>query len=243
MEINDKNVGYFSIYREPEVAYIELNNNIPQFTDSEIERGLKGTFEEYCATNKECFGVAFACIDKDYNKDIIPQNIRKYKKPIILSENKIEKTKYVDGGFLFNRCHLIGLQFHPSKINNENIIIGTRYFNIEGMLPFENKVRDYVDKGGLILYRVKPYFKRNNQLADGVQMEALSIDNKVKEELRFNVFVYNKQPGIVINYENGKSHMDESWTKIEERLDNEYDCVFNISTKKIQSWNKKNFRK
>lgn len=241
MDINDKNVGYFSIYREPEVAYIELNKNIPQFTKDEIERGLKSSFDEYCATNKEGFGIAFACIDKDYNKeyykDTMPQNIRKNKKPIILSGNKIEKTKYVDGGFLFNRCHLIGLQFRPSEIKNENIIIGTRYFNIDGMLPFENKVRDYIDKGGRILYRVKPYFKRNNQLADGVQMEALSIDNEVKEELRFNVFVYNKQPGIVINYENGNSHMDESWTKMEDRLNNEFDCIFNINTKKIHKIN------
>ena len=155
MKINDENVGYFSIYREPEVAYIVLNENKPHFSDSEIERGLKGTFEEYCATNEECFGVAFACIDKNYNKDIAYQNSQKNQKPIILSGNKVEKTKYVDGGFLFNRCHLIGLQFRPSKINKENIIIGTRYFNIDGMLPFENKVWDYIDKCGVVLFRVK----------------------------------------------------------------------------------------
>lgn len=237
MKINDENVGYFSIYREPEIAYIVLNKNKPHFMDSEIERGLKGTFEEYYATNEECFGVAFACIDKDYNKDIVLKNSRKNKKPIILSGNKVEKTKYVDGGFLFNRCHLIGLQFRPSKINKENIIIGTRYFNIEGMLPFENKVKEYIDKGGLVLYRVKPYMRENNILADGVQMEALSIDSKEKIDLRFNVFVYNKQPGITIDYESGKVDVDSSWTELENRLDNECDCLFNINTKKIHMFN------
>lgn len=234
IKINDENIGYFSIYREPEVTYIELNKNRPQFTDSEIERGLKEPIEEYCAKNEEGFGIAFARItNKDNNKN--KEHTRKrYKKPIILSGNKIEKTKYVDGGFLFNRCHLIGLQFHPSKIKGENVIIGTRYFNIKGMLPFENKVRDYIDKGGCVLYRVKPYFKGDNILSDGVQMEALSIiANKENEELHYNVFVYNKQPGITIDYESGKSYVDESWGELENRLNNICECVFNIRTKKI----------
>ena len=236
IKINVENVGYYSIYREPEVVYIELNKNRPHFTDSEIERGLKGTFEDYSTAGERCFGVAFTCIDKEedkYNKNV-PKYIRKNKKPIILSGNKIEKTRYVDGGYLFNRCHLIGLQFRPSKTNNENIIIGTRYFNINGMLPFENKVKEYVDKGGRILYRVKPYFRGNDELAYGVQMEALSIiDNKENEKLHYNVFVYNKQPGIDIDYESGKSYVDKSWGELENKLNEECDCVFNINTKKI----------
>ncbi len=231
IKINDENVGYFSIYRDPEDIYIELNKNRPSFTDGEIERGLERPFEEYSEADQRCFGVAFACID---NKNNTITNRRKSKKPIMLSGRRIEKSKYVEGGYLYNRCHLIGCQFHPSKTNNENLIIGTRYFNIKGMLPFENKVKDYLDKGGRVLYRVKPYFKGDNILSHGVQMEALSIiANKENEELHYNVFVYNKQPGITIDYESGKSCVDESWSELENRLNNIYDCVFNIKTKKI----------
>lgn len=231
IKINDENIGYFSIYRDPEDIYIELNKNRPSFTDVEIERGLERPFEEYSETDQRCFGVAFACIDNKNNTII---NRRKSKKPIMLSGKKIERTKYVEGGYLYNRCHLIGCQFHPSKTNNENLIIGTRYFNMNGMLPFENKVKDYLDKGGRVLYRVKPYFKGDNILSYGVQMEALSIiSNTEDEELHYNVFVYNKQPGIIIDYESGKSCVDESWVELEKRLNHECDCSFNINTKKI----------
>ena len=229
IEINDENIGYYSLYREPEVAYIELNKNRPHFTDSEIERGLKRglerPFEEFSAADQRCFGVAFARIDK--RTKFIKR--KKFNKPIILSGEKIERSKYVEGGYLYNRCHLIGCQLHPFKNDEKNFIIGTRYFNMKGMLPFENKVKDYVEKGGCVLYRVKPYFKEKNILAYGVQMEALSIiNNRDDRKLHFNVFVYNKQPGITIDYESGESHVDRSWTELENRLNNECDCVYNI---------------
>ena len=110
--------------------------------------------------------------------------------------------------YLYNRCHLIGFQLTGENDNERNLITGTRYMNVEGMLPFENKVADYVRSGGKVFYRVTPIFKGNDMLARGVLMEARSIGSP---KGRFCVFCYNVQPGIKISYSNGDSSVDEAY--------------------------------
>ena len=114
----------------------------------------------------------------------------------------------VEGKYLYNRCHLIGYQLTAENANEKNLITGTRYMNVEGMLPFENIVADYIkETGNHVLYRVTPIFKDENLVASGVQMEAKSVEDNGKGVL-FNVYVYNSQPSIEINYLTGESKMN-----------------------------------
>ena len=116
----------------------------------------------------------------------------------------------VDGDYLYNRCHLIGYQLSGENANEENLITGTRYMNVDGMLPFENMVADYVtETDNHVLYRVTPYFDGDNLLADGVQMEAMSVEDD-GEGVSYNVYVYNAQPGIHIDYATGESNSSET---------------------------------
>lgn len=120
------------------------------------------------------------------------------------------KYDFVDGTYLYNRCHLIGYQLSGENANEKNLITGTRYMNVVGMLPFENMVNDYVDDtGNHVLYRVTPVFSGSNLVASGVQMEAFSVEDE-GEGLCFNVYVYNVQPGVVIDYATGESWAENS---------------------------------
>lgn len=119
--------------------------------------------------------------------------------------NFIHTIKYdcVDGKGLYNRCHLIGFQLAGENANEKNLVTGTRYLNVDGMLPFENMVADYVkETNHHVLYRVTPIFEGDNLLASGVLMEAASVED---DEIRFNVYVYNVQPGVNIDYATGDS--------------------------------------
>lgn len=114
----------------------------------------------------------------------------------------------VDGKYLYNRCHLIGYQLTGENANKRNLITGTRSLNVDGMLPFENMVADYIkETGNHVLYRVTPVFKGKEKLARGVKMEAQSIEDKGKG-IKFNVFVFNVQKGVFINYKDGSSHLN-----------------------------------
>ena len=124
-----------------------------------------------------------------------------------------ELTAYegiIEGNYLYNRCHLIGHQLAGENANEKNLITGTRYMNTEGMLPFENDIDDYIEKNenNHVLYRVTPIFHGNNLVASGVQMEAYSGEDNGKG-ICFNVYVYNVQPGIIIDYTTGKSRLAE----------------------------------
>lgn len=120
------------------------------------------------------------------------------------------KYDIVDGKYLYNRCHLIGYQLSGENANEKNLITGTRYMNVEGMLPFENMVADYVkETGNHVLYRVTPVFEGDNLLADGVQMEAFSVEDE-GDGISFHVYVYNVQPGIEIDYATGESSLGSS---------------------------------
>ena len=111
----------------------------------------------------------------------------------------------MDGKYLYNRCHLIGYQLTAENANRQNLITGTRYLNVQGMLPFENLTADYIkETGNHVLYRVTPIFEGDNLVASGVQMEAMSVED-AGEGVLFNVYCYNVQPGIVIDYATGDS--------------------------------------
>lgn len=139
----------------------------------------------------------------------------------------------VEGNYLYNRCHLIGYQLAGENANPKNLITGTRYLNTEGMLPFENKVANYVEKtGNHVLYRASPVFDDNNLVASGVQIEALSIEDD-GAGVRFNAYCYNIQPGININYATGESSLAESTSASKQETGAEQTFVLNANSKKI----------
>lgn len=181
-------------------AYQVLNDNIPQFTKK--QKKSKKAFEKYSALDSlgRC-GVAFANICKELMPTEERGNIGRVKP----SGWHTVKYDIVEGKYLYNRCHLIGFQLAGENANEKNLITGTRYLNVEGMLPFENEVADYVEEtGNHVLYRVTPQYEGNDLLAQGVQMEGYSVEDR-GEGICFNVFVYNVQPGIEIDYSTGDS--------------------------------------
>lgn len=192
-------------------TYNVINNNIPQFTESEI---TAVAFEHYSELDDlgRC-GVAFACI----GEEIMPTEERGNIGQIKPSGWQMAKYDIVDGKYLYNRCHLIGYQLSGENANEKNLITGTRYMNVEGMLPFENIVADYVNKTkNHVMYRVTPVYDGNNLLAKGVRMEAYSVEDN-GEGVSFNVFVNNIQPGIDINYQDGTSKLSGSYSKTEKK--------------------------
>ena len=190
--------------------YIEINNNIPNFTEEDY---TTKAFEKYSELDilKRC-GVVYANICKQ----IMPKENEERGKIGSVKPSGWKNVKYnglVDGNYLYNRCHLIGWQLSAENANPKNLITGTRYLNVEGMLPFENKVADYLkkkqNKNNHVLYRVTPIFKGSNLVASGVQMEAFSVEDK-GQGVSFNVYVYNVQPGIIIDYKTGESKLADN---------------------------------
>lgn len=191
---------YINIDEIPEYAnktYVTINNNMPYFDEEDY---TTESFETYSKLDDlgRC-GVAYANICTE----IMPTKERGDISDIEPTGWKQEKY---DGEYLYNRCHLIGHQLAGEDDNELNLITGTRYFNVSGMLPFENEVANYIkeNKKNHVLYRVTPIFKENELVARGVQIEAYSVEDDGKG-VCFNVFVYNVQPGININYSTGKS--------------------------------------
>jgi hypothetical protein len=197
--------------------YIELNNNIPFFDDN-IHELSNGLYESYMTLDDlgRC-GSAIANVSiKTMPIEIVHRNGKPYIKKIQRGEIgtvkpsgwKTYKFDNVDGKYLYNRCHLLGYQLTAENANRDNLITGTRYFNVKGMLPFENMVADYVNESidvenktsNHVLYRVTPIFYENDLVAKGVIIEAQSIEDM---EVQFCVFVYNIQPDIKINYADG----------------------------------------
>ncbi len=188
---------------EKNTPYVTINNNIPNFSDEYFTTNFFETYSELDELGR-C-GVCFANI----GTDIMPTEERGAIGSIKPSGWHTVKYDIVDGKYLYNRCHLIGYQLTGENANEKNLITGTRYMNVEGMLPFENKVADYINEtSNHVLYRVTPIFKENNLLANGVQIEAESVEDK-GEGVLFNVYVYNNQPGIEINYTTGESMLEK----------------------------------
>lgn len=185
-------------------AYVPVNSNIPYFTENEL---TTNEFEVYSTLDilGRC-GVAFANVSHA-SMATEPRGSIGQVKP---SGWNTVKYDFVDGKYLYNRCHLIGYQLTAENANECNLITGTRYLNIEGMLPFENMVADYVkETGNHVAYRVTPIFEEDNLLAFGVLMEGYSIEDQ-GDGICFCVFAYNVQPGVSINYATGDSQADGS---------------------------------
>lgn len=186
-------------------SYVALNNNKPSFDTNDLS---PVSYEYYSNLDSlgRC-GVVYACI----GQDIMPTEERGSigsVKPT--GWHTVKYNGVVDGNYLYNRCHLIGFQLTGENANEKNLITGTRQMNVEGMLPFENMVADYIkETNNHVMYRVTPIFDGKNLLATGVQMEAWSIEDNGKG-ICFNVFVYNVQDGININYANGDSSLIET---------------------------------
>ena len=187
--------------------YVEINNNIPYFKDEDYTTEAFERYSEWDVLGRS--GVAFANICKE----IMPKegeergdisSVKNLSGWVQKRYDNIIKDKY-----LYNRCHLIGWQLAGENANKNNLITGTRYLNTEGMLPFENRVAEYIknNQNNHVLYRVTPIFKDNNLLASGVEMEAWSVEDK-GQKVCFNVYCYNVHPGIVIDYATGESHKE-----------------------------------
>ncbi|SEA93146.1 DNA-entry nuclease [Pseudobutyrivibrio sp. ACV-2] len=220
--------------------YTVVNNNVPYFTEEDKVR--TDAFESYSNLDSlgRC-GVAYASICKELMPTEERGEIGSIKPSGWHTANYHE---YVDGNYLYNRCHLIGYQLSGENANEKNLITGTRYLNVQGMLPFENEVADYVENtGNHVLYRVTPIFEGDNLVASGVLMEAYSVEDQGRGVM-FNVYCYNAQPGIAIDYASGNSELSNEANPVQEQNveanissasnENEAaDYVLNTNTKKF----------
>lgn len=193
-------ISGFDLASVPEYSgepYTVVNDNVPYFTTDDL---TVESFENYSDLDElgRC-GVAYACI----GQDIMPTEKRgdiSSVKPTGWVQNKYD---FVDGKSLYNRCHLIGFQLAGENANPLNLITGTRYLNVTGMLPFENMVADYVkETDGHVLYRVTPIFEDDELVCRGVLMEAESVEDS-GDSVEYNIYVYNVQPGVEIDYATG----------------------------------------
>ena len=181
--------------------YIILNNNVPKFTEKEYTTQSYERYEDLDALNR-CT-LTMACI----GSDLMPTEDRGEIGQVKPTGWVTAKYDFVDGKYLYNRCHLIGFQLTGENANERNLITGTRYMNVDGMLPFENMVADYIkETGNHVLYRVIPVFDGENMVASGVTMEAWSVEDE-GDGICFYVYVYNVQPGVEIDYATGESQL------------------------------------
>lgn len=197
--------------------YVVVNNNIPRFSEKEIT--AKG-YEKYSELDYlGRTGVAVASL----GKETMPKEREERQDISRIKPTGWVQAKYdsISGKYLYNRCHLIGWQLSAENANKRNLITGTKYFNVSGMLPFENMVADYIrETNNHVAYRVTPLYKESDSLlASGVQMEAYSVEDK-GEGICFNVFCYNVQPGISIDYKTGYSKSEPQ--SIQENNDSKY---------------------
>ena len=182
--------------------YKEVNNNKPTFIDSEKELTEKEEYSDLDSLGR--VGVAFALV----SKSTMPTTKRGSIGMIKPAGWHTVKYDFVDGKYLYNRCHLIAHQLTGQNANPKNLMTCTRSMNVDGMLPFENKVANYIkETNNHVLYRVTPVFDGDNLVANGAYMEAYSIEDKGK--LSFNVYVYNVQKGVAIDYKTGESKLEE----------------------------------
>lgn len=205
-QITDQAPTAVSVLDVPEFSgepYVVLNGNEPDFTD---EEKTTESYEHYSDLDSlgRC-GVAEANI----GQDLMPTEKRGAIGQVKPTGWHTVKYDQVEGKYLYNRCHLIGYQLTAENANEKNLITGTRYLNVQGMLPFENLTADYVkETGNHVLYRVTPIFEGDNLLASGVLMEAESVEDD-GDGVLFCVYVYNVQPGVAIDYATGDNWLAE----------------------------------
>lgn len=232
VEIDNSQQVSFDLSKIPEYAgdaYVAVNGNLPFFADDEITGQSFETYSPLDALGR-CSS-AFACI----GQNLMPTEERGSIGQVKPSGWHLVKYDCVDGKYLYNRCHLIGYQLTAENANERNLITGTRYLNIEGMLPFENQVADYVRQtGNHVLYRVTPVFEGDNLLASGVLMEGHSVEDS-GNSICFCVYAYNVQLGVQIDYATGESALiGETVTEPSEQTSTEEpDYVLNNNTRKF----------
>lgn len=206
--------------------FVIINQNVPEFSEDNFDNTAYEHYSELDGFGR-C-GYAIACI----GKELMPTEERGGVGQIKPSGWKTVKYDFVDGKYLYNRCHLIGFQLSGENANEKNLITGTRYLNVDGMLPFENMVADYVkETGNHVLYRATPIFRGVELVARGVQLEAKSVEDN-GEGVCFNVYIYNNQPGVEINYMTGESKASGQ-SNIETTLTKQVTYILNISSMKF----------
>lgn len=227
-QTSDQEVSYNleSIPKYTSEPYVMINENVPFFTESDF---TEEAFETYSDLDElgRC-GAAFANV----GKETMPTEERGQIGMIKPSGWQTVKYDCVDGKYLYNRCHLIGYQLSAENANEKNLITGTRYLNVSGMLPFENKVADYIkETGNHVLYRVTPIYQDKNLVASGVLMEAQSVED---DTVKFCVYCYNVQPDVQIDYATGKSSLVGS-QEVSEAPDQNATYILNENSKKIHT--------
>lgn len=224
-EISSNKILDFSIADVPKYSqspYTVINNNVPYFSKEDL---TAKSYEKYGELDNigRCT-IAIASV----GKDLMPTEDRGNISSIKPTGWQIAKYDFVDGKYLYNRCHLIGFQLTGENANERNLITGTRYMNVQGMLPFENMIADYVkETGNHVLYRVTPIFEEDNLVASGVLMEAKSVEDD-GEGIEFNVYCYNVQPGVEIDYATGNSAKANK-----EATEEEHNYILNTNSKKF----------
>ena len=200
-----------------------IDDNTPGFTELDL---TTDAFERYSALDilGRC-GSAYACV----SEALLADEDRGSLASITPSGWVNRQYDFIDGKYLYNRCHLLGFQLTGNSASKRNLITGTRYLNIQGMLPFENQVADHVkDHSHHVLYRVTPLFRENDLVCRGVQMEAYCVECGNDDPFMFHVFCYNVQPGVLIDYETGESSFSEIGLNSEKKT-----YVLNTSSKKF----------
>ena len=195
------------------LPFAYVNENVPVFSDDEIWTSVQESLDPLDELGR-C-GSVIACI----GKECMPEGDRAKIGNIHPTGWQSDKYDFIEGGYLYNRCHLMAYQLTGDEGIDRNLITGTRYMNISGMLPFENAVASYVRLTGRhVMYRVTPIFKGKELVARGVHLEAMSVEDGGKA-LSFNVFCYNVQPGVEIKYSNGRNKVsnDEKQTELLEK--------------------------
>lgn len=208
-------------------ASVSVNQGVPFFTEEELTRE---PFEDYGDLDSlgRCTG-AYANVCRE----IMPTGERGNISRVKPTGWQTVSYDIISDKHLYNRCHLIGYQLSGENANEKNLITGTRYMNVEGMLPWENVVAEYVDEtGNHVLYRVTPYFEGENLVASGVLMEGYSVEDE-GQGVCFNVYCYNVQPGITIDYSTGDNWLDESWKPAKAGQAGGQDYVINTNTEKF----------
>ncbi len=208
-------------------AYIAIDSNVPGFTAEDL---TTEPFEHYSPLDSlgRC-GTAYACV----SLELMPTEDRGSISSVAPSGWVNKQYDFIDGKYLYNRCHLIGFQLTGENANERNLITGTRYLNIEGMLPFENLVADHVkEERHHVLYRVTPVYQEDALVCSGVQMEGYCVEcgeaKYDEDKFMFHVYCYNVQPGVLIDYRSGESTFSEIGLDSEAKT-----WVLNTSSKKF----------
>lgn len=215
--------------------FISIDNNIPNFTSDDMSTEAFEYYGDLDNLGRCTKAFANVCMET------MPTEKRGNIGQVKPTGWQTVKYDCVNCKYLYNRCHLIGYQLSAENANEKNLVTGTRYLNVDGMLPFENMVADYVkETGNHVLYRVTPVFKGDELVCRGVQMEAKSVEDN-GDGVLYNVFVYNNQPGIEIDYATGKSYLIDKKVSDADEIEessadtNDRTYIINVNSKKFHN--------